>query len=174
MGLIGSKKIAPRREEMQSEVQIKSAGLQRIAGVVLAVMWVTLDQLTKSWAQANLTGHPEFIFGHVGFELVYNSGIAFGIASGDSPLITIFGLAVSLVLLIALFRTRRIFSTIGVALVLGGAMGNVVDRIFRHNGGAVIDFLHSGFWPTFNLADLGVVVGLAMVITSSSRAQHSS
>ena len=158
--------------EIQTEVPLRRSFGRHLIGLGLAVLWIALDQITKTWAQNSLSGHPHFLFAHVGFELIYNSGIAFGIASGSSGLITIFSLVVSLVLVVALFRTRRWASTIGVALILGGALGNVADRLFRDNGGAVIDFLHSGIWPTFNLADAGVVIGLLVVAISSSRAER--
>lgn len=138
-------------------------------GLGIALIWIVLDQMTKSWAQADLSHGPRFILGQVGFELIYNSGIAFGMASGSSVLITIFDLGVALGLVYALFRSTKIVTAVGIGLVLGGALGNVMDRLFRHNGGAVIDFLHSGFWPTFNLADLGVVVGLVVIIVSGSK-----
>ncbi len=145
--------------------------VRHLAGLALAALWVAADQVTKTWAENNLAGHPHFLFGHFGFELIYNSGIAFGIASGAPGIITVFGLVVSAVLVVILFRTRRPVTTVAAALVLGGAMGNVVDRIFRHNGGAVIDFLHSGFWPTFNLADAGVVIGLVLAIIATPKSE---
>ncbi len=158
---------------MRTEVPLKSSLGRHLVGFGVAAIWIALDQLTKSWAQSALASGPKFLFGHVGFELIYNSGIAFGIASGSSGLITLFGLAVSGVIAVSLIRTRHWGTTIGAALVLGGALGNVADRIFRANNGAVIDFLHSGIWPTFNLADFGVVVGLAIVVISSSRGEKS-
>lgn len=146
----------------------------RFLGLLVAGIWIVLDQISKTWAQSNLMGHPRFLFGHVGFELIYNSGFAFGIASGSSAIITIFGLIVSAGLIFALWRTSRRTIALGIGLVLGGALGNVVDRLFRHNGGAVIDFIHSGFWPTFNLADMGVVVGLIVIMVGSRQRQASS
>ncbi len=147
--------------------------VRHVAGLAIAALWVAADQVTKTWAENNLAAHPHFLFGHFGFELIYNSGIAFGIASGAPGIITVFGLVVSVVLVVILFRTRRPATTVAAALVLGGAMGNVVDRIFRHNGGAVIDFLHSGFWPTFNLADAGVVIGLVLAIIATPKSEAS-
>ncbi len=142
-------------------------------GLGIATIWIILDQITKTLAQSNLSHGPDLLFGQLGFELIYNSGIAFGIAPGSSWLITIFDLLVASGLVFALFRTKRTPIAIGIGLVLGGSLGNVMDRLFRHNGGAVIDFLHSGFWPTFNLADLGVVVGLVIIVFYSSRTDQS-
>ena len=154
-----------------SGVSARKPWVRHLAGLVLAALWVAADQATKTWAENALAGHPRFLFGHFGFELIRNSGIAFGIASGAPGIITVFGLVISAVLAVILFRTRRPITTIAAALVLGGALGNVVDRIFRHNGGAVIDFLHSGFWPTFNLADAGVVIGLVLAIVAPPKSE---
>ncbi len=152
-------------------ISARKPWVRHLVGLLIAALWVAADQATKTWAENTLAGHPDFLFGHFGFELIYNSGIAFGIASGAPGIITVFGIVVSAVLVVVLFRTRRPLTTVAAALVLGGALGNVVDRIFRHNGGAVIDFLHSGFWPTFNLADAGVVIGLVLAIIATPKSE---
>lgn len=143
-----------------------------LLGLGISTAWVALDQITKTIAQNDLSSGPRLFFGQIGFKLIYNSGIAFGIASGSSSVITIFDLLVSGVLVYALLRTTRVLLAVGIALVLGGSLGNVMDRLFRHNGGGVIDFLHSGFWPTFNFADLGVVTGLIIIILNISRSER--
>jgi signal peptidase II len=97
-------------------------------------------------------------------QLVYNSGVAFSIGVG-------FGLPVAVVTiaLLAFFglRGRRSISvpmSIAIGLIAGGALSNLADRLFRGDGGSVIDFIHSTFWPTFNIADSAVVCGCVMVV----------
>ncbi len=54
----------------------------------------------------------------------------------------------------------------GTGLMLGGALGNLVDRVFRGHGGSVVDFIHFGFWPTFNVADVAIVVGAVLLVVA--------
>jgi signal peptidase II len=63
-------------------------------------------------------------------------------------------------------------ASIALGLVSGGAFGNLADRIFRHDGGAVVDFIHVGVWPTFNVADSAIVCGTALLVVVFLRADH--
>lgn len=132
-------------------------------GLLIAVIWTALDQITKSIAQSTLANGPHFLFGHVGFALIYNFGFAFSLASGKTIAVTLLEVAISAFVLYSLVRTRDLPMGIAYGLILGGAFGNIFDRFFRHNHGGVIDFFYTGFWPTFNVADIGVVVGLIMI-----------
>jgi len=120
-----------------------------------------LDQASKALAVAGLANGPVHLVGPFRLELTYNSGMAFSLFSG----LTVPIVALVVVLLAVLGRfARRLASrpaAVGVGMVLGGALGNLVDRLARPHG-AVVDFIYSGFWPTFNLADAAIVCGVAL------------
>ena len=145
--------------------------------------WVTTDVLTKAWAVRGLTPRvPREVFGElVRFTLIHNKGAAFGMHVGDWSrwVFTMLTLG-ALVMLAHLFRETRSGDTprtLALALVTGGAIGNLIDRILSSRG--VVDFIDIGvqgwrFW-TFNVADVGVSCGavlLALVLWREERAQH--
>jgi signal peptidase II len=145
-----------------------------IAGFV-AVAVIIVDQLTKSWAVRRLSHGDIHVVWKLDFQLTYNSGASFGLGRGWAPVIG--GIAVTAVVL--LFSTvRRVRSdtlTVALGLVIGGALGNLTDRIVRSHHGAVVDFIALHFWPTFNVADSCIVVGAviaALVFTGRSAAAH--
>ena len=136
----------------------------QLVGLIVAIVWTTIDQISKSIAQSTLANGPHFLFGHIGFALIYNYGFAFSLASGKTIVVTVLEVAISAFVAYSLARTKDLPMAIAYGLILGGAFGNIFDRFFRHNHGGVIDFFYTGFWPTFNVADIGVVVGLAMIL----------
>ena len=142
----------------------------------VAVVVIVADQVTKSLAVARLASGPIHLIGPFSFALSYNSGVAFSI--GRSLTWPLAALAVVLVLGVAWFG-RAVPSTaaaVAVGMILGGALGNLSDRIFRGHHGAVVDFIYSGFWPTFNVADSSIVCGsilLCIVLWRSSATRHS-
>ena len=137
----------------------RAAVLAAVAGTVVLV-----DQLTKSWAERALADGPIHLFWTIQLNLTYNSGAAFSSGRGLTPFITL--LAV-IVLLALVGFSRSMTSTLGLVtmgLVIGGAMGNLVDRFFRGNGGAVIDFIDFQWWPVWNIADAAIVIGAILLI----------
>jgi signal peptidase II len=144
-----------------------------MAAVVAAVL-VALDQATKQWAVNSLTeGVRRHVFSTLHWQLHFNSGMAFSRGQGMGRIIGILAVVVSVVLFASLRRIRRPLAVIAVGLVAGGAVGNVIDRLFRaKNGflsGSVVDFIDLKFWPIFNIADSGVVVGAVLLILDSWR-----
>jgi signal peptidase II len=142
------------------------------AGV--AALLIALDQITKKWAVHSLTeGVRRHVFSTLHFQLHFNSGMAFSRGQGMGRIIGVLAVAVSVVLFASLRRARRPLAVIAVGLVAGGAVGNVLDRLFRSKGGflngSVVDFIDLRFWPIFNIADSGVVVGAALLIVDSWR-----
>jgi len=141
--------------------------------VVVSLVVVAADQVTKSLAVARLSSGPIHLIGPFSLVLSYNTGVAFSIGTGLTlPIVVI---VVVLVAVVAWFgRTvPNTAAAVGVGMILGGAIGNLADRLFRGHHGAVIDFLYSGFWPTFNLADSSIVcgsilLGIALWRTSSA------
>ena len=144
--------------------QGKLFGLKRwlLVGSVTAAV-VAVDQLSKSWAQSHLASHSISIFGPVKLRLEYNTGFAFSLGRGHPYIIAMFVLLALAVLAYATFKVAKTTMLIGIALLAGGALGNFVDRIFRNNGGGVIDFIYLRFWPTFNIADAAVVLGVVVI-----------
>ena len=141
--------------------------LLSVAAVVL-----TLDIVTKVLAVRLLPpGQPVSIIGDtVTWTLVRNSGAAFSMATGYTWLLT---LIASCVVVGIVWMGRRLVSpwwAVGLGMILGGAMGNLVDRFFRAPGplrGHVVDFLSVGWWPVFNVADPAVVGGAAFLVVLS-------
>jgi signal peptidase II len=140
-----------------------------IAAVGVATIWFLLDQATKALAVLGLPedGRVGVDLGLMDLRLVRNENAAFdipGLFPGFFLLIT----AIVVVLIArALPTTDRLSLAAAYGLVAGGALGNVADRIFRAPGfpdGAVIDFLDLRWWPVFNLADVGIVVGAVSVV----------
>ena len=146
------------------------------AGAVVAV-----DLATKLIAETSLRRPLEVVGDYVLLRLVYNRGAAFGIDLGDSSRWIFLGLAiVALAVLGSMVRATRAgdrMRLVALALVCGGAFGNLVDRIRSAQG--VVDFIEVGIgayrWPTFNVADSAITVGaiaLAISLWLEGRAQE--
>lgn len=141
--------------------------LLTVAGVVLA-----LDIVTKVLAVHLLTpGQPVSIIGDtVTWTLVRNSGAAFSMATGYTWVLTLIAAGVVVGII---WMGRRLVSpwwALGLGMILGGALGNLVDRFFRSPGplrGHVVDFLSIGWWPVFNVADPAVVGGAILLVVLS-------
>ncbi|KUI11962.1 hypothetical protein AU193_02305 [Mycobacterium sp. GA-1285] len=135
-----------------------------IAGVVLVA-----DIVTKVLAVKLLTpGQPVSIIGDtVTWTLVRNSGAAFSMATGYTWVLTLIATGVVIGIV---WMGRRLVSpwwAIGLGMILGGALGNLIDRFFRSPGplqGHVVDFLSIGWWPVFNVADPCVVGGAILLV----------
>jgi signal peptidase II len=148
--------------------------LRRRLRLLLAVAAVvlTLDLVTKVLAVRLLApGQPVSIIGDtVTWTLVRNSGAAFSMATGYTWLLT---LVASGVVVGIVWMGRRLVSpwwALGLGMILGGALGNLMDRFFRSPGplrGHVVDFLSIGWWPVFNVADAAVVGGAILLVLLS-------
>jgi len=140
--------------------------------VTVAAVILALDIVTKVLAVKWLTpGQPVSIIGDtVTWTLVRNSGAAFSMATGYTWVLT---LIASAVVIGIIWMGRRLVSpwwAIGLGMILGGAMGNLVDRFFRAPGplrGHVVDFFSVGWWPVFNVADPSVVGGAILLVVLS-------
>lgn len=132
--------------------------------LLTAAAVVSADQVTKSIFQRQLASGPVHVLGPLNLELSYNSGTAFGLGRGLSPVIVVVGVLVVLLVLGFTTALGTVTSVFGAGLVLGGALSNLGDRLFRADGGAVIDWIHLSYWPTFNIADSCVVLGIALLL----------
>lgn len=142
---------------------------------LLSVAWLIwiLDLATKAWAVSQLANRePVKILGSF-FQLTFvrNPGAAFSFASNATLFLSFFGIIVALgVIYFAPKITSKGWSVV-LGLVLGGVLGNLMDRIFREPSflrGHVIDWMQLPYWPIFNIADTAIVVaaGLAMILTA--------
>jgi signal peptidase II len=129
---------------------------------------VAVDQLTKSWAVAALADAPRHVLGDfVQFELTRNSGSAFSGFQGYTPVLAIFAIVIAVFVARALRRATDGWTLVALVLVLGGALGNLVDRLVRSPGflrGHVVDFVAVGSFPVFNFADSCITVGAILLI----------
>jgi len=136
---------------------------------------VVADQVTKSLAESRLEAGPVHVLGPLYFNLQYNTGSAFSLLTGWAPLLVVVALVLVGVLAVLAWRTRRPGVALALGLVLGGALGNLTDRLVRSHHGAVVDFIDFRFWPTFNLADASIVIGLVLLaiqLLRSGRGAH--
>lgn len=157
----------------------KAATRRRVAvlgGVAAFVL--AADIITKSIVVAHLRpGEPVHVIGSVvEFNLLRNSGAAFSLGTGYTVVFT----AIAVAVIVYIARTaRRLRSTawaIALGLLLGGACGNLVDRIFRSPGifrGDVVDFIEvTRYWPVFNLADSAIVCGGILTVLLALLGYH--
>ena len=129
---------------------------------------ILLDQLTKWWALERLEdGQIVELFWTLQFRLVRNTGIAFSQGENLGPVFTILILFVILLVVRLGAQIQSRVGKVSVGLVIGGAIGNLVDRVFRAEesflGGGVVDFVDFQWWPVFNIADSAIVVGGLMM-----------
>ncbi|MFE1595288.1 signal peptidase II [Nocardia sp. NPDC058705] len=148
----------------------KPAGRRRLPTLlIIAAVLFGLDLLTKCLAVALIQpGESVPIIGDFArFTLVRNPGAAFSMATGMTWLLTLIAAAV-VIGVIRIGRTlRSLWWAIGLGMVLGGALGNLVDRLFRYPGplqGHVVDFVAIGWWPVFNVADSAIVCGAILLV----------
>jgi signal peptidase II len=140
---------------------------RRLVIPVVAAIVIVVDQITKTWAlhHADPARH---VIGPINLVLTFNSGAAFSLGRGVTPIIET--VAVVLVIWLAAVSRRASRSgslavAIGLGLLLGGAVGNLIDRVFRHHHNAVIDFIQAvSWWPVFNVADASIVVGVFVLV----------
>lgn len=134
---------------------------------VVAVVVIAVDQLTKNWA-VDLGPRSVDLVGSLRLRLAYNTGMAFSQGEGRGAIIAAAAMVIVAVMLWLARSVESRFGRIAIGLVIGGALGNIADRLFRSGaygrpagflGGAVVDFIDAQWWPVFNVADSCVVVG---------------
>lgn len=141
---------------------------------VIVAVALALDHATK-WLMAVVVMQPPRIIPvmpGLNLTLGYNEGASFGMLGGvmaDRPLLMVaLTGAITLAIAVMAFRARRALERVGLALIVGGALGNIVDRLRQ---GAVTDFLdlywRDWHWPAFNLADIAITLGAACILLSA-------
>ncbi len=134
----------------------------------LAAAVVVADLLTKRYASQNFVNERvEVIPGFLEFTYTENPGAAFSLFQSGGAVIGAIAIAVAAFILAALRVPRPQFEVVALGLVLGGALGNVIDRIARGDGlldGKVIDWIDLWWIPTFNIADASVTIAVALLL----------
>ena len=140
-------------------------------GLGCAAIVIAIDQLSKWLILTEVMKPPRVIeiTGFLNLVLVSNKGVSFGLFSSDAvwaqPALASFAALVSILLVIWMRQAQHCFSAIFLGLVVGGALGNAIDRLLHE---AVVDFLDfhvAGYhWPVFNIADSAITVGVIFII----------
>jgi signal peptidase II len=136
-----------------------------------------LDRVAKILVETHLQGREpvELIPGVVQLRFTTNPGGAFGLFGEWSWLFVLVSVAVIIVIVLASRNLPSTGAAVGLGLILGGAVGNVTDRLIRGSGlsGEVVDFIDLHVWPVFNLADAAIVVGATVLLIVGVRRERS-
>ena len=154
------------------ESEAASAPVQRsLLWLVLAVAAaiVVLDQLTKAWAVARLKGQPSIEVVGTWLQFTYgeNTGAAFGIGTGFTWIFTAIAIIVAVVIIRTARRLGSAWWAVALGGLLGGAVGNLIDRLTRAPGpgqGYVVDFIALPNFPIFNVADMAITISAGLMI----------
>ena len=141
---------------------------------LIGLLIVVADQLSKAWIRTNLPeGQSLFELGFFRITHVHNTGAAFGLFQGQSFILTIIAIvAITIILVYALISYRYFpwfdsrLGRLALGLLLGGTVGNLIDRLRL---GYVIDFIDFDYWPAFNIADSFVTIGVILFAYSLLR-----
>lgn len=154
--------------------RVRGRGVGRGTAIALlalpALAVLVADLVTKHWALVHLEPSvPRDLLGSVlKLRLIRNSGAAWGMGSGITPVVTCLQIAICLGAVVVLVRSVRSRPwALALGLIVGGALGNIHDRLLRSPGpfrGEVVDFLELPHWPIFNVADMAVTSGAILVV----------
>jgi signal peptidase II len=145
---------------------------------VAATGTYALDRSTKLWAESMLSGRPPIVVipGVLNLSYTTNSGGAFGLGQSAWWVFAFASIAISLAIVVTAFRVRTMPTALALGLILGGALGNLTDRLVRADAplhGRVVDFIDVHVWPVFNLADTAIVVGALILAVFAVRHEGS-
>lgn len=145
--------------------------MQKIFAFISAILWFAADYFSKVWAQEALAaGNVITVNGWMNFKLAFNSGAAFSLFADGGGWQRWFFMAIAVAIgawlcYAILFERTTALIRFAYAGILGGALGNLYDRIVH---GHVVDFIrwHVGdaYWPTFNVADVGICTGVGLLV----------
>ncbi len=132
---------------------------------------VLVDQVTKWWAVNELADGPVVLIDDfLQLRLLFNTGASFSILSNAGPILAIVAFGVIGLIIYILGDASRRVEAVALGLVLGGAVGNLLDRVLRGDGlldGAVVDFIDFSFFATFNVADAAINVGVVLLLIAT-------
>lgn len=142
-----------------------------LVAIVVAAAAVAIDQLTKHWAVSRLSAGESVSFWGGQLHLARNSGVAFGLLpDGGWAAFVAFGLL--LMIGRRYWRSPSPVEAAAAGLLVGGAAGNLIDRLFRGDGGLghVVDFIDVGWWPTWNVADACLAIAGVLLLAAGRTA----
>jgi signal peptidase II len=138
--------------------------------IVVALVVTAVDALTKIWARHALAHHAVHVAGSIWLRLRYNAGVSFSVNPAGSFTTTVVTIAVALVVVVVGLQARRGVAAIGFALLLGGGLANVIDRL-ASSPHRVTDFVALGSLPVFNLADASITAGFIVLVVVALRGE---
>ena len=164
--------VAPPSSEPEGPTVSRRTANFRLLFLVVAGGWILADQITKSWAVARLPDGNIDVVGSLRFNLAYNSGASFSMGDGYGRWIALVAVVIVGLLVWQGLQAATRLTAVSLGMIVGGALGNVIDRAARDGrggflGGSVVDFIDLQWWPVFNVADVGVVVGAILLVVSS-------
>lgn len=161
----------PPADRLPQVLTARPRSRRAVVSAVAAVV-VALDQATKAWALWALADGPVELAAGARLYLVYNRGAAFGLGGDIVPVLAVVALVVVAVVAFRGDTASEVPLAVALGGVLGGAVGNLVDRFARGSGlasGAVVDFIDLGWWPVFNLADMAITLGAVALVVAGLR-----
>jgi signal peptidase II len=136
--------------------------------VSIGLAVVVADQITKHWAVTSLPGRPPVpVFWTLQWNLSFNTGMAFSRGQSVGPIIAAVAMVVVVAVAQAIRKTGHPWAMTSGALIIGGAIGNLIDRVFRNRAwlrGGVVDFIDFQWFPIFNVADSAITIGGLMFV----------
>jgi signal peptidase II len=172
---IGTPGFEPTQAEAEGADQPAPLGRRKIPVLLaIAALAYALDLISKTVVVQHLENHPaiQVLGTYLQLEAVRNSGAAFGIGQAYTIVFTVIALAVIVVIARLARKLYSVPWAIALGLLLGGALGNLTDRIFRSPGifrGEVVDFIAPAHFAVFNLADSAIVCGGFLIVWLSFR-----
>lgn len=158
-----------------ADADVETSGGSRARRIVPFIVGAIIlaDQLTKAWVVANYSNTPLSIIGDdVEFRVARNPGGAFSSFTNATVVLAVLAILLTVWLVRVVRRSHDTLTVVALSLVLGGALGNICDRIFRSPGvlrGHVVDFVRVGSFPSFNVADSAITIGAILLILASFR-----
>lgn len=132
--------------------------------LVVAATVLIADQVINAEVLAHVDPGPHHLFGWLGIDVGRNTGVAFSLISRHSTLADALTAVLTVVVAVCAFRVASKWAGVVFGLLLGGGLGNDVDRIARRSSGGVVDFLTLPHWPAFNVADVAITVGVVGLV----------
>jgi len=163
----GDAAVAAGRRRQRHAARVRILLVPAVALIVFA-----LDQITKLMVRATMdSGDFIELFPGFGLTRVRNEGIAFGLFPGRPGLVAALTVIALVAIGVAVARTaqRSLAVAVGGGMLIGGSLGNLIDRVAR---GGVTDFLDPVAWPAFNVADIGIVCGVALIVVGLTFFDH--
>ena len=158
--------------EAEPQPAHRAGSLQWAGLVAVAIAAVVADQITKRAIESRLAlEETHRVLPFLSITHVRNSGIAFGIFPGRLAIVSVLTAAAVLWMLVHFARSgsRHVLFPVALGLLVGGSVSNLADRV---RDGHVTDFIHISHWPTFNLADSFIVIGVALLALGLIRVEH--